>query len=60
MPELGIQERVLDRDKHLVIINIEFLFKVIRLNDITTDECVSRCERQLKTPGTMKSELRGK
>lgn len=45
MPELGIQERVLDGDKHLVIINIEFLFKVIRLNDITTDECISRGER---------------
>lgn len=43
--QLGIQERVLNGDKHSVIISIEFVFKVIRLNDITKDECVFREER---------------
>ena len=38
--ELGIQEKVLAGDKYLENISIEFVFKVIRLNDNTKDVCV--------------------
>lgn len=46
---MGVQEEVLAGDKYLENISIEFVFKVIKLDDITKDVCVSIEERCLKS-----------
>lgn len=38
---MGVQEEVVAGDKYLKNISIEFVFKVIRIDDITKDVCLS-------------------